>query len=593
MKRLLIAALLLLFALPVEGRVLVIYGEPSSSDVISETNVTNKAFGKYRDYLGFDYDVVSAKDTTLVRTKAQSGDYTCAVFLNLPEFDAALRSNAEVLAAGCGLLGVWIGPSDVLMPLPIIVPLPGEAFSTAAAQSIFSDSCGVDVTSTDSVSVTYQQFTNANGDTLRLSAHAHDVSPIAFLDLDNQTHVTALTWMSDSRESLTYTASNWWKYDKDNGHPVYIIQHCGSSMSGAPFATTLGFHERCTPMDVVLIADEYPWWNVSSPDTTGQSTNAWSFANFCINNSFKVEMAVMEPYHDSFPGRNSMTLITANTNIFHITPNTRHRIFTANELTGYDWLGYRQTQNSSERRTNIGIAQDSIAADYYMSGMDLTWVMAYIGMYGYRSGQPKFGQELLGDMHSTGIRNIVSWGNNMTAQWPHSISSTDGMYQYTNSMRFWVGTDEMQIYAINNEDLYGLTKTKIAPNALTGSQNNMLWRIMGCWWNPGTDASAVNAAICLRISDNPSKVSLYGQYAPGFRIDSDTFTDCASAYSNGDACNAVFIAGMVNDQINFYNSVAATCTATGVVPLRSCHLADVNYGRRTGKPFPNSHVTVK
>ena len=94
MRRVVIAALLLLLlSAQVAAKVLVVYCQPATSDIATQTYYVNSRFSVIHKVCGFDYDLVSANDSTAVETKAQSGNYNIAIFLNLPEFDTSMLSD--------------------------------------------------------------------------------------------------------------------------------------------------------------------------------------------------------------------------------------------------------------------------------------------------------------------------------------------------------------------------------------------------------------------------------------------------------------------------------------------------------------------
>ena len=569
MKRLFLVVLLLIFALPVEGRVLVIYGNPSSGDVTSETGYINTIWGKYVDACGFDYSIVSMEAFTMngsdtvwtCETMAASGSYDYAVMLNLPEFDSGYRTDDNCKSKGLNKFGKWIGKKDVTMPLPIIVLLEGTAYVSGG--SIFSDSTGVSSIAA-SCANTYNPYTNADGDSLELSSHCDGTQPEAYLDIINQAHVTPLSWRSDSTLASVLVPSNWWKYDKDNGHPVYIIQHASASMQASPIITTLSFHGRITSIDMATAIDL--WAYATTGDSVGVGTNVNDLLNYCISNNVKLDLFVVEPNHDIYTQfTTSFSKISDNTNTFHFVPQTRR----AGTPGGNDWIGYLYNNMSSAvRRSTIALAIDSIAADYYLADyVDTTGIYGYKGAYGSEDGKTvRWGQTCLTDMHYMGIRRIYHGSYNYDTHWPD-----DPRWIYPQSTTFYIGSDRMYLHAVNGNDFY----TDIAPtdNNRAFMENNMVWFTIG-----------IRGRGLTLLRDK------HTYYAPGFTLKGAYGFENDTALNDGSTSAITWAVRAIGRQIDFYNNIAADYSSTGIVPLRTCFIKDSIYDRRGGRAFPNSHV---
>ena len=577
------AVLLMVLAMPVQGRVLLVVGDPPAADVTDETTIITDMWGVYARALGVKYSVVMMDAYTMdgadtvwtCETMAASGNYTMAVMINLPEFDASYKTNSHCKDGGLNKFGRWIGPSDVAFPLPVVVLLEGEAYATA---SIFTDSTGVHSVAA-SCADTYNPIGNAFGDSLGLSTHCEASYPEAYLDIANQTHVTPLSWRSDSTLSSVYVPSNWWMYDKDNGYPVYIIQHAQSSMMAGAIITTLSMHEMITPVDIGLAVDKWAYPNTA--DSVGVAVNINNFLDYIIAEDLKVDLFVIEPYHDTYMAaantgyRPAWTKIAAHPGNFKVTPSTRQRA----AGNGADWLGHTGWSNISEadRLTTVAVAIDSINADYFLAGYVDTLGLFGTGLGAYgqedQGAAVYWGQACLRNLNTLGLTKIYHSSYNADDMWPR-----DPKFIYPSSGMFYMGTDRMYMYGLNNEDMYSGTTPGV--NEMSFTENSIIWYTIG---GRGRGAGTfIDANNCKHL-----------QYAPGFLLDGTNGFENDTAYPDGTVSVNTWAIRTIGRQIAFYNHIAAAYTETGIVPFRSCFISDAKYGRRTGTALPNGHVRVK
>jgi len=585
MRRVILMALLLvLAAMPVQGRFLLVVGNPPAADVTTYTGYINKTFPALANVMGQAHDLVlmeaftiSGVDTVWTcETMAASGNYRYAVMINLPEFDAGLKSNSNCKAKGLNKFGQWIGPSDTAFPLPVVVLLEGEAYATG---SIFTDSTGVHAVAASCASE-YESYTNADGDLLYLSTHCNESFPEAYLDIANQTHVTPLSWRADSTLSSVYVPSNWWFYEKDNGYRVYIIQHAHfSGMAGAIIAT-MAMHDRVTPLEICAQVAQVAYPNTG--DSTGYAANTKAFLDYCVTNSFKIDMFISEPAMDAFGYGWMADRMKAHPEIFNMMMDTRR----INTMSAGDWFGQVTTGNttSSTRRAGIALAFDSVATNADLFGyIDTTSVIGYVsGTYGANNNQAyPWGQTCMSDMHYAGIRNIYHGRITGLYSWPR-----DKRYIYPGSMRYYVGTDEMRAYRISSTSGSGYAMYTVADpptqNNQAFTENSIVWWAAGI--REGLAGSEIYAGAHCIFSPGFLLSGLYG-----FETDAGSYPYGVDTYNNANA----WAVDALNRTMTFYNNVADTYSAAGQRPMRNCWVKEVKYGRKTGMAFPNSHVTVR
>ena len=583
MRKVLLLALCMLLAVPVSAKVLVITSRVDNHpNGVKSILDNNRAFMLAHIVQGWEYDVVLASDTTLVRTMAQSGDYECALWHNLPEFSTAINEKAELLAVGMGKFIDWIGPNDYDIPIPLLLPLPMKAYTTV---TFLPDSTGLDATNTTNTA-NYQPFlTDTDSLYMQFAAANYGALVDTVTALDNTTKPQALMWMpcaTCTDDSIPVAA---WMYTKRSGADVVIWQHGGYSAMFGMWLTAISMYESgATPADVVINTT----YGYVAADSTRMADGWADLIGWVNDNDFKLTVGVDASWLRKVAIRynarlfGKMLLEPDNYDFTH---------FTYTAPNDSDWAGYYVNHSSGSRKAGIQLAWDSTEVNYFIptGTLDTSRVYALYGKYGGNAGYYE-ATEILSDLHTAGIRDMLGVGTYGERGWPSNPARG-----IENTQRFYMGTDLMTSrismgYAVgllNSTDADTLTAAKRA-----NTMSALLPRMCGGSTFIGSSAYDYSS------TDHGARVAQNFRYAPGpefvFRYGKKREADAAGTYLvNADAMGASNLEWLIRRtavMIDFWNGIARRYGTSGVMPLRNVHMKDVKWDRKNDKKWPNSHV---
>jgi hypothetical protein len=647
MKRIIAAILAtLLFAVSVQAKVLVIVANSPAVYLGSDNSYINNIFARWQKILGFEYDTydanylrvkagsglythhgVAGSDSQDVWDIANSGDYSCAILLNLSTYVAttALDEASEFIATGWGTsrsnLGEWANRASVhASPIPLILPAPtyflvtsGKAWDTAITGQIAGK--------TRSWAATHDRgVVDAQGDSIFTGVQPTNLYEAFVVGSDSLSWVRRLVWRDDDALYDTQSAkpTYLWMTVGTGNHKVVYFPYCANQYNAYLWPTVIGMFEKITPIDVPIVAEYFgsaseAYWGTSE-DTVSLGTNFKAIKDYAVANGMKIDLLGLtwsmkrETGAHSHPVFKTTAYTYANQypgNI-RITPSTYE---SWKDATHYDWLG---TQNAtspiySGMLSRMTYTQDSLAA--YFPLISRTRAHVNGGVFAMATNYNK-SDSVLTALAAKGIADVYDYGDgSYGAQYPSNSS-----YHVIGAQRTWigrgVGIKEMRFHPLSvwrytlqqTNDAYGDTLRISYINTAQYRDNRsdfMRYLIpVNCGYYRTTAEQAVGSQGVNIISATTTNLATHGAgYQPGIHLNALTFTGGSAAkfplVTGVDPSRSLFLDMMkqVNGMVKMANYVVDTYGVVKQPVFVYSWMEDVKHDRRGGKTYGNNHVS--
>lgn len=582
------------------AKILVLSANPAATDCNDQTRYVLGRFAVLQKILGFEYDVVQMGDTIHIEGtdtdypdfNVNISDYTLAIMLNLPDIDGALSTDAELLANGCGKIAKWVGTNDTLFTIPMLLAFPeyvyvgnGSDFDTTGAVAPLNNE-------TTEVS----SWVNCVGDSIYSTGHAL-TKPCPLIAYNGQlgsiaTTIDPLVWIPGGASVTGDTIPcAFWKYEKANKHEVYVMSYAGESWHTPHWVDLIAAFEEIEPIRIGTHFNAFlrnvALTVIESSDTTGLGASIHETIDWMVANDWKAHVSMSTHYYDKWAGIDDVAAkVLSYPDIFRVT------------LDGYsaDIIGYHHDYTPAQRRAAINVVFDEITGDAVLAGhIDTTALFAPSGYYGGDvSGDNYQLHEIIDDLNFKGIRNLYCFGNNNPnhSLWP------DYDYGLEATKRFVYNGNVFNVYAMAFQA--GVEFCQAGDDSISDVERGvntaiLLKEAMAC--RAGIDGGKAKVS-----SPSGWAVVNFGSYLPIFSYSYKYFgTRTQNEYTRSELAdysksNILWALKETKLQIDWNNNICdyiqdnTRYETTRIVPFGITFIEDINYDRKLGRKWSNSHV---
>lgn len=381
MKKILLVLMVLLFALPVWGKVLVITSN-SQVDVVSATSLIEECFAINMRTGGVTYDVVLCSDSTTLWDKAISGDYQIAIALHLPDFTASpfYDKGSELDAVGWWRLDDYVNRSDSLaFPIPLIIPMPVGLTSLGCWADSVSGQMGVVPHATYWAAEDYtgedQPLTNANGDSLFLRTHATTLTnPPRIATNDSLAWCYPLVWYNCTQPATGQVVCPIWMTKGTGNHRVIYVYYAAISFQqGFIMSLIAGWDSDFQDLEVCEGLYNFGYNAAGNmTDTTSLGTNLKDIETFVVAEGVKLDIGI-DTYHWAVTQADSMRGKYLFVEDWPVDHPDNFRFFpqgARNWGNNSYWTSYAADLSQATMETYIGNSIDSIENASSLAGRD-------------------------------------------------------------------------------------------------------------------------------------------------------------------------------------------------------------------------------
>lgn len=582
MKKLLLVLIALLFALPVESKILII----SSSTGIGNSERAREIEGRlFKSFMvgGVEYYVMQSDDTSATTTdstgiwhEASSGDYSMAVCLGLPILSGGYDSAAELTAAGWPKLHQWVNRADSMaFPINLFIPLQ----QYVAPQGVWCDSITGIIEKGDYFSTSNLPIKGENGDSTYAITHlGTDTNFPIVASNDTLDWVYPLAWVDSTTGGYDGKYAMYWMTKGSGNHSVTYMHAASTSYLAGYFASAIAMFEKYQTIEAPLSAEGFGHAaGTFGSDTTNGSGNLLALIDSIVVWDAKFEFITNTPQwvkgdsllRDAWPWLE--TDIAANSD------NLRMSIYAMGnwiDSTKY-WISYLDDYTQDSMETIISRGLDSIASYPNLAAVIETDI--FIGPTGFLNAQ--------GDMHDilkalavNGIDKIYLYGTSYydiqpsaTIRSNHTAMKTGIKYNSSTyyDIKFYPwGT----YWAHSYMDANGINQTTVTERA--SFQSVAIKSMMGEYAN----------AVSMSGSEADIRfVKKWGHYQPGILF--------RPMYIFGDN-NLLEALTSFNGQKNMINYIVATHgNGVNTEVIKYAWMTEVKWDRYNDRLWPNDHVT--
>jgi hypothetical protein len=607
MKKLLLALLLVsMCASSPSAKVLIITS--NSASIAGNNSIYLYAiFDRMHKTLGFSYDQVLATDTTAVWTMANSGLYSCAIAVVLPDLvDGTFDTEAELAAAGYPYLSMYINRNSAkAFPIPLIMPLPTTLVTSNCWATAYTGQVGQSATATTAC----LPLTDADGDSIYANCHGDGETRARIAD--SLSWCDPMVWQDVVVGASTQKYAHIWRTVGSGNHQVVYIVNAPMSYMQFLFAGVIGMFEKVTPVDLSICADEYGYVAASyaygnnafgtTVDTVSFAYNLHRISDYIVANGMKVDFLVSGYQMRTQNKANILTLPTlcaaypANLRMTHKTD------YSWNTTTAKDWLGFSDAGTYSQMVKRISRSIDSTSLYYSVAENRLSaQCMSYSGSSWVKT------DSVLNAIVDCGVDEIYVVNNSRLG----TAMPNSPVYGLIRPGKTWIGEshNEIKCYPIGGNSSQGgsgitatidsariyylPSATYMAARGLGSATHSKV--NLGEYIIYGSSSYSYSS-----LSAGVRKAMRVSGYTPGFAISSGLITGGSRGkgylphhYATADSTQSMFLYFLqeYNNHLKMANNLATRYGTSNSPTFVWSWLNEVKLDRHLGRAFVNSHV---
>lgn len=619
MRRLLIAAALIaLLAFDVGAKMMVLVSNNRTLGTGIYEYVKG-AFATNEKALGFDYVVFDAADTTAVWAAASSGTYSMAICLNLPPLTSSYDTDAELLAVGWPLLGMYVDRGSAkAFPIPLMLPLcSNDMVTTGVWASAYT---GQIATATLSGSATeYHPFKSESGDSIycAFSFNGKIEPRVAESDSTGFDFSYPLFWRyTAGTAAVNYKYAHCWMTKGTGAHKVIYLKAAQYNYMQFLWPTVIGMFEKIAPLEFCADAYLFGFGSVDASytgaDTVGFAAGFKAIKEYCVDNGIKLELSCLPRYmqNKSVPADKVLSVSYANAYPANIRLTASNPLGWRLEGSAYpDYFGGLVTGSYSQKVARIKVMQDSCTV--YFPSINTATIDAYDGIFSNVTTNVRADSSLM----AAADRDVTDIYNDNAIQRPLTLTKhivgpqrtwvkdiDDG---HLNKIRFHPKYSKFDRYDIQNANSADTLKIAYI-NTAAYSDNRATWqsyivaRLLGQvgYLTSSESEITTSASDCRRLPLRYQPRS--GFYLPAYTFAGGSKTSYAASFDGTalakvDSTRSVFLECLQGmNALKSMSDYMITTHGTLKGPAFVWAWRDeVKYDRRNRRQYANDHVSME
>lgn len=594
MKRILIALLLLVFAVSAEAKqkLLVVVGG-NQTGRITASGFINSQFYVNMKALGMQSDVVLATDTTAIDSLvfgSTPGDYSKAVFLNMPEFDSTCDTDTDANTCGVPRLGMYLDRNSAkAWPIDMVLLCP-EDIDPTSSELFDSTYTGIrGFTDIGAGAGTDAPLVNADGDSIYSYCHFANTTEARVATNDSLSWVHPVIWRDvavtgSANQVYAYT----WYTDGAYSNKIWYVRQAQHTYNTGFVMSVIANGQDFASFEMPVLLREFGYYHSSySADTTSWGANMIEIMDYVVAQGMKLDLCTSTyQWDDQQDLRSEYQEVEIMATTYPSSLRFTH--WTLHSWTdGNDWLGVGATRTQAQMEARISGSVTDAAVNmgttilgnnrllgYYHSCYNGDWDTAHYGSAVFRA------------MAAQGITSVFALGGAYEFIGRDVVVPNKAIIcPVRTHIRQSAGgaATELSVYAVSREMRnYSGSTAANSQTTMTNAETakytaNVFKECVGgyaCIEFGGTRYSSSTAGKASR------HVVVGGFYQPGHMWNAATITGGAGTPTVSNLMTALSI---IKNSVDMCNAITpGFCTYTWA--------EDTNNGRYTNRKWPDSHV---